>query len=348
VTTIVSLSSELPPHRVTPDDVERHLGPVFTDAHRRRLRNALERHPFESRFSVEPLVSLVRLRTLGERHELYREHACALGVSVARRALECASRRARDVTHLLAVSSTGQIFPSLATELARRLDLAPGASALPIANLGCAGGVAALGLAADLARGGGEVLVVCVDLPWLHLPLVEPSIVEVLATTQLGDGAAAAVVSARGDGGIELLAGDSCRLPGDVAANARLSETGLRLVSAGLATGDVHDALTSATGALLERAGRLRAELGFWVLQPGSRELLETFADVFELDDAAREPSWRVLHLAGNTIAASALFVLGELAREQRQAGSCGLMIAPGTGRTCELRLLRWHDAPRM
>src|SRR5262249_43171272 len=143
-------------------------------------------------------------------------HAVDLGEAAARDAMAAAQARPGDIVALICVSSSGYLLPSLDVHLVNRLRLNPACRRLPLSQLGWAGGVAAISLAAELLRHRrqGQVLVVAVELPSLMLQLGEPSMTDLLSLTQFGDGAGAAVLSPETtDGSFEVLATKSVLLP---------------------------------------------------------------------------------------------------------------------------------------
>ena len=83
-----------------------------------------------------------------------------------------------------------------------RLKLRPDCRRLPIFGLGCAGGVIGLARAADLARAapGSRILFLVVELCGLSFRRDDFTKSNLVATALFGDGAAACVIGAGGDG----------------------------------------------------------------------------------------------------------------------------------------------------
>src|SRR4029077_18562470 len=77
---------------------------------------------------------------------------------------------------------------------------------VPVFGLGCAGGVTGLSLAGRLAKAqpGSLVLLVAVELCTLACRLDELTSANLVATALFGDGAAACIVRAGGDGLAEI------------------------------------------------------------------------------------------------------------------------------------------------
>src|ERR1700686_3073073 len=156
----------------------------------------------ERRYSSVPLEWYERAHGWAERNALYLEHAVSLLGQAAGDALALAKLRPEAIDAVVVVSTTGVATPSLDARLMEKLPLRRDVRRLPIFGLGCAGGVLGLSRAADLARGAPEsrVLLLVVALCALSFRKNDVSKSNVVATALFGDGAAAAIVSCRGDG----------------------------------------------------------------------------------------------------------------------------------------------------
>jgi alkylresorcinol/alkylpyrone synthase len=218
---------------------------------------------------------------------------------------------------------------------------------LPITELGCVGGAAALARADDFLRGfpDARVLVIAVELPSLSLQRDDTTPANLVASALFGDGAAAAVLTARGDRpGVRVLETLSHIFPGSTGAlGFDLHEDGFHSVI----SKDIPAILKSEIAALVDklaaRGGLTREDLTCFVLHPGGKKILGAVEDGLGLPREATQPSWDVLRDYGNQSSASVLFVLHEwLTRRQTPAGSHGVLAAFGPGLTTEMLLLRW------
>jgi len=289
------------------------------------------------------------LRTLEERTRLYTEHAIALGTQAAEDALAAASCDRSAVNILAAVSSTGYIVPSLDAHLAGRLGLNPACQRVSLTQLGCAGGVGALSLAAQLLAGNERrrALVVSVELPSLCLQGAEPSVADVIASIQFGDGVAAAVLTTGDQGdGPEIVATRTVLFPDSLdASEVRLTETGLRVVQSRDFIRTVRRHVGDAVDTFLRAQSLHRSDVGFWLIHPRTPQLLETIGKILEVPERALRPSWAVWETCGNIVSASVFFMLRYLQREMPpREGDWWIMLAPGVGVACEMALLRWHE----
>lgn len=300
--------------------------------------------------------------TTSARMSLYREHAGALSVLAARRALEDAKVDAREITHLIAVSCTGLEAPGVDVELMTSLQLSAGVQRLNLGFMGCHGGIVATRAAAALvesARGRvGEqrtprVLAVCTELCSLHFQRTARGDQHV-ANALFGDGCAAIVVSeARGaadTGDLAICSASSRLFPDSTGAMGwRIGDHGFEMM------------LDRSVPALLqEQLGGwiwpwLQSEMGRsvtagdidWCVHPGGPRVLDAVQRGLGLDATSLEQSRRVLHDHGNMSSATVLFILDRLRRQAADARSSSrrpiVMLAFGPGLTGEAALL----APR-
>jgi alkylresorcinol/alkylpyrone synthase len=346
---IVATATAVPPHTATQEEVKARLREMLQlDA--RRLEAALslfDHTAVERRHSVYPLTEFGRPRTLGEISTVYREHALVLGRDVAKRALAAARVAPGEVDLIITVSCTGIMIPSLDAYLVDDLGLRRDVRRLPLTELGCSGGAAALARAHDFLRGfpAARVLVVAVELPSLSMQRGDVTPANLVSTALFGDGAAAAVLVGR-----DVDAGPGLRVL-DTLAHIFPSSTGV--LGFELRDDGFHSVLSKVIPALLKteianhvralaaRAGLARADLSFFVLHPGGRKILGVVEDELVLTREDTQLSWDVLRNYGNQSSASVLFVLDETLSKRRPApGARGLLAAFGPGLSVELLLL--------
>jgi alkylresorcinol/alkylpyrone synthase len=352
---IASTVTAVPRYAATQAEVKARLRDVF-DLPGRRLDAAMElfdHTAVETRYSVEPIERLGVPRALSDIQDCYREHAFALGRRVARDALARADVAAADIDLIVTTSCTGIMIPSLDAYLVDDLGLRADVRRLPITELGCAAGAAALARTHDFLVGfpGARALVIAVELPSLSMQRADISAANIVSTALFGDGAAAAVlvggeVGARGGAGtVEILETLSHIWPRSTyALGFDLKDDGFHSVL----SKDVPGLLRSEIGALVRdlaaRRGLGREQLSSFVLHPGGRKILGFVEEELGLTRADTQPSWDVLRDYGNQSSASVLFVLEEwLTHRRPAAGTHGVLAAFGPGLTSEMLLLGWN-----
>jgi alkylresorcinol/alkylpyrone synthase len=293
-----------------------------------------------TRHLVAPVKWLLQPRTLGETMRAYAEHAPSLARMAACRALEGANVRPRDIDVVISVSCTGYLVPSLDVQLAREIGLRPDVIRLPLTELGCSGGAAAVAAAHRhlAAFPDHHVLIVAVELSSLSFQKGDRSIDNLTASMVFGDGAAAAVMG----GGPKPL-----RLSILGAATRLLPDTA-HVLGFALRESGFHVVLDRRLPQLIEHSlGPVVAdfkkqlpieEVDFYAVHAGGPRVFDAVESALVLGEADLKPSRRTFAEVGNLSSASILFTLAAL----RPREGDGMAIAFGPGVTIELAHLRW------
>lgn len=347
---ISALATATPEHRVDAAETKAMLAAWLPEDAARRYGRVVDATRIRRRYAVEPFRVLRELQTPDARNATYAAHALALGEHVVRNVLGAAALDGRALDAIVPVTCTGYMMPSLDAYLINTMKLNPHARRVPIMQLGCAAGVGAVGLAAQLLRHAahGHVLIVSVELCSLCLQAAEPSPADLMGSLLFGDGAAAAVVSAGARaGGPEILASRSVLLPdSEDVLQMHFTQTGPRFVLSRELPAQVRRQLRGAAEAFLDGHGVRLPDVRFHVIHPGGPKVLEAVAQSLELSDAAVQPSWQAWERYGNLSSATVFFILeGLQASAPPRDGDLGLMLAVGPGLTCEMVLLRSHGA---
>lgn len=346
--TIVATATAVPPHRASQAEIKDAFARAFPMDARRLdalLTSIFDNAAIEQRHSVYPLEAIGR-RPLGETMLEYRKHALPLGRQVVREALARAQIAADAVDLIVCVSCTGVMIPSLDAHLCGELGFRSDVRRLPITELGCSAGAAALGRAADFLCGfpDGVALVLSVELPSLNLQLGDLSRDNLVSSALFGDGAAAAVVRAGEHAGVQILDSACHLLPRSTdALGFDLRDDGFHCVLSKALPALLRPELAALVDRLLARAGVPRGDLAAYVVHPGGKPILGCVEEALGLRRDQTQPSWDVLRDFGNQSSAGVLFVLEDWIRRRGvAAGAPGLLIGFGPGLTTEMALLRW------
>ena len=342
---LASLRFAVPPHAVDQEEARRLCETIY--AGQTKVLDLLRVFPacgVEKRHLSFPPSYYAERRSFDDRNADFIVKAVDLAAEAARAALERAGLRPEQIDHIVLSTTTGLATPSLDALLVGRLGLRNDVRRWPLFGLGCAGGVGALGRAAEILKGAPRqrALVVAVELCGQVFSHEARTPVDVVGCALFGDGAAAGIVT--GDEvpavpGPMIVQTRSLLFEGSEALMGwRFTSDGLRLVLAESITGLLRSRLKEAVEAAL--AGE-RAQ--FWALHPGGRKILEAYAATLGLSE--RDLAWSKSSLArfGNVSSASALFVLADLlAAGVARAGDRALVAAPGPGFGLETVVLAW------
>jgi alkylresorcinol/alkylpyrone synthase len=347
VATIGPLALATPEHVLSQADVKtavRELVPLAADR-REAVFSLFDAAGVDSRYSVLPLEALHRRRELSETMALYRTHAVALGRRVASECLRRAEIAGRDVDLIISVSCTGVMLPSLDAHLANDLGFRSDVRRLPLTELGCVGGAAALSYARDFIAGHPEanVLVVSVELPSLSFQRHDLSPANLISTAIFGDGAAAALVTGRPIAGVRLVDTASHLFPDSLGALGFDLETdGFHVVLGRELPGLVRAEIARLVAELLARNDLSREQLRAFALHPGGRRILDAIQEQLQLRPEDTQPSREILRSHGNLSSATVFFVLHEWMKRRPPSGAYGLLGAFGPGFSSELAVLQW------
>jgi alkylresorcinol/alkylpyrone synthase len=297
-----------------------------------------------------------------ERTEAYQRVGMSLAERAARDALSRAGVAPREVTGVVFVSTTGIATPSLDSRLANRLGFQAGVTRLPVWGLGCAGGVAGLARAAELAgaRPEGHVLLVALELCTLSFDIASAVPREpgggggfdkksLIAASLFSDGCAAAVVSGDRTGSgprLDYLAGTSHLFPDTERVMGWDVEDGhLEVVLSPRIPDIVRTELPAIVAPFVQRNLGPARWPDRWILHPGGAKVMDAYRDALGLLEADAEPGSRVLRQFGNMSSPSVLFALADsLDRRAPKEGESFLLAALGPGFASELALLAMSD----
>jgi len=330
---LLALSTALPPFVLRQADIEHRARAYFAGAAAldlERLMPVFANAGIETRYSCVPLEWYDRAHDWAERNELYLEHAVRLLERAARSCLAATALAPDQIDAVVTVSTTGIATPSLDARLLNRLGLRSDVIRLPIFGLGCAGGVAGLARAADLARArpGAHVLFLVVELCALSFRRGDNSKSNVVATALFGDGAAAGIVSTAGDGPRLGPAGEHTWPDSLDVMGWDVMEDGLKAIFSRDIPALVRSKLRAAVDAFLVRHGQSFADIDQIVCHPGGVKVLAAIEEAFALGPRALDHARQVLRDCGNMSAATVLFVLDRTLK----AGASGRMLLSALG----------------
>lgn len=267
--------------------------------------------------------------TTAARMALYAEHAPALALSaIARLDTDLSG-----ITHLVVASCTGFVAPGVDQIIARTLGLSPTVERLLVGFMGCYAAVTALRSAAHIVRSepDARVLVVTVELSSLHLSRTD-TLESLLAMLQFGDGAAAALVSAKG-AGLSIEAPFATTLPdSEELIRWDIGDNGFLMHLSGQVPGRIAEALRD-PALVRTLAGGNAAQVDAWAVHAGGRSILDAVEHGLGLTADALSDSRHVLHEGGNMSSSTLMFVL---ARMMGRPVERGVALAFGPGLAAE------------
>ncbi|WP_445445180.1 type III polyketide synthase [Clavibacter sp. km3a] len=294
----------------------------------------------------------------GARNDTYIREAPALLLGAARQAVEeAAGIEAADVTHVVTVSCTGFYAPGPDYAVVRGLGLGAATQRFHLGFMGCYGAFPALRMAAQFCAADPDavVLVVCVELCSLHLHSSDDADT-IVASSVFGDGAAAAIVTARpaptGYTVLDLDAFETVLTPvGEDDMAWTIGDQGFDMVLSSYVPKIIDEHITGALEPLWAQVPALQgvapADVEDWAIHPGGRSILDRVEDRLALAPAQLQASRSTLAEVGNMSSATVLFVLRRILHRTPPADvpgvEHGVLAAPvatsgaGAGRVCAM-----------
>jgi len=253
------------------------------------------------------------------------------------------------VTHLFFTTVTGIATPSIDGRIISMLGLRPDVKRTPIFGLGCSGGAAGLGRAADYLNAYQDEVAVLLSIELCSLTLQrdDTSVANVIASGLFGDGAAAAVL-----GRTEVpcptrprvVASSAFLYPDTVdVLGWEVVESGFKIVLSSRLTELIHANIRREVDSFLAARGLERTAIRHWIAHTGGPKVLTAVESALELPEGALARSWKNLREFGNLSSASVLYILTDLLNDgTAEPGDYGLVIGMGPGFSIEIVLLKW------
>ncbi len=337
---LLSLATAVPRYSLSQSDVAAIARRIFDgpDSEIEYMLPIFENAGIAQRYSCVPLDWYLEPVGWQERNRLYLENALDLIATVATDCLDQAGLSAAQVDTILCVSTTGLSTPSLDARLMDRLPFRPDVERLPIFGLGCAGGSLGLARAAALAKAkpGGRVLLIVVELCGLTFRAGDQSRANIVATALFGDGAAAALVTADPDDGVDgtyptLLHWGEHRWPNSQDVMGwRVEPDGFGVLFSKDIPSLIRADFVPALDHFLARCGTDRGALSDYVCHPGGEKVVGAFEEVLGLPSGSMRHARAVLRDHGNMSAASVLFVLERVLADRPEGRLLISSLGPG------------------
>ncbi|MEU1374826.1 type III polyketide synthase [Streptomyces triculaminicus] len=302
----------------------------------------------QKRHLVQPIEDTLKHPGFTMRNARYEREAKARVPDVVRRALDHAELTTRDIDLIVYVSCTGFMMPSMTAWLINTMDFRNETRQLPIAQLGCAAGGAAINRAHDFCRAypGANVLIVACEFCSLLYQPTDLGVGNLLSNGLFGDALAAAVVRGEGGTGVRIEANGSHLVPDtEEWISYGVRDTGFHFIL---------DKRVPGTMAMLAPAMRDMAEphqwdvseLDFYIVHAGGPRILDDLSHYLGLAPETFRYSRETLTERGN-IASAVIF--DALERLFQDGGADhrarGIIAGFGPGITAEIALGTWSGS---
>ncbi len=350
--TLCKPSVIVPEHIITMEDTlkfaqKTHAGKPQLPLALRLIRNT----GVQKRHIIQPIEKTLRHPGFEVRNRIFEHESKKWCPEVIEQALENASLIATDIDAIIFVSCTGFLMPSQTAWLINNLGFRSDTRQIPIAQLGCAAGGAAINRAQDfcMAYPESNVLIVSCELCSLCYQPDDDGISSLLSDGLFGDAIAAAVVRGSGGTGMALERNASYLIPNtEEWISYAVRATGFHFQLDRRVPGTM-EPLAPVLRELATSHGWDIANLDFYIIHAGGPRILGDLSKFLDVDHKMFRHSWATLTEYGNIASAVVLDALRRLFEEGAMAqDATGVIAGFGPGITAEMAVGSWCiDAPQ-
>ncbi|MGW0364641.1 type III polyketide synthase [Streptomyces sp. NPDC002990] len=305
----------------------------------------IENTGVRERHLIQPIDAVLRHSGFDVRSAVYEAESKARVPAVVRTALAEAELEPRQIDLIVYVSCTGFMMPSMTSWLINTMGFRHETRQLPIAQLGCAAGGAAINRAHDfcLAHPGANVLIVACEFCSLCYQPTDLNVGSLLSNGLFGDGIAAAVVRGRGGTGVQLEHNASYLIPDtEDWISYAVRPTGFHFQLDKRVPGTM-EPLAPVMRTVAEEHHWNASKLDFYVIHAGGPRILDDLSYYLDVPPEAFRFSRATLTEYGNIASAVVLDALSRMFDEASAFdGHRGMIAGFGPGITAEFSLGTW------
>lgn len=331
-----SLSTSLPPHCLTQDEVQKRASIIFSGKYPEfdRLSTSFATAGIDRRYSVVPIDWFSEDHGWSDRNAAFMTGAKAMFIEAAERALDDAHWVGSDVDCVVTVTSTGISTPTLDAQVFSEMGFREDIMRVPLFGLGCAGGVSGLSVAQSLAAGqpGAKVLLVVVETCSVSFRADRLQKADIIATVLFGDGSAAACISSVASvhkAAVSLGQGHQKMWPNTLGIMGwDIDDTGFGVIFDRSIPTFVTEEFADATNGALKASNLNHAQIDRYVCHPGGAKVVDAIESALHLEQGCLDAERETLRTTGNMSSPTVMFVM----KSVLDAGTTGQMMACALG----------------
>ena len=299
----------------------------------------------QKRHIVQPIETTLHHPGFEERNRVYELEAKKRCPGVIEEALTNAGLAATDIDLIVYVSCTGFMMPSLTAWLINNMGFRSDTRQIPIAQLGCAAGAAAINRAHDFCKAYPEsnALIVSCEFCSLCYQPDDDGVGSLLSDGLFGDAVAAAVVRGNGGTGIALERNSSYLIPNtEEWISYAVRATGFHFQLDRRVPGTM-EPLAPVLREFAAGHGWDVGNLDYYIIHAGGPRILDDLSKFLDVDRKMFRHSWATLTEYGNIASAVVLDALRRMFEEDPpMPGAKGIVAGFGPGITAEMAVGSW------
>ncbi|WP_210712847.1 type III polyketide synthase [Pseudomonas sp. MWU349] len=336
-----------PQHKITQQQMVDHLESLHADHPRMALaKRMIANTEVNERHLVLPIDELAVHTGFTHRSIVYEREARQMSSAAARQAIENAGLQISDIRMVIVTSCTGFMMPSLTAHLINDLALPTSTVQLPIAQLGCVAGAAAINRANDFARldAHNHVLIVSLEFSSLCYQPDDTKLHAFISAALFGDAVSACVLRADDQaGGFKIKKTESYFLPkSEHYIKYDVKDTGFHFTLDKAVMNSIKDVAPVMEKLNYESFEQNCAHNDFFIFHTGGRKILDELVMHLDLASNRVSQSRSSLSEAGNIASVVVFDVLKRQFDSNLNRGDIGLLAAFGPGFTAEMAVGEW------
>ncbi|OHX14407.1 type III polyketide synthase PhlD [Chromobacterium sphagni] len=336
-----------PQYKITQEQMIEHLENLHGDHPRMSLaKRMIQNTEVNSRHLVLPIDELSVHTGFTHRSIVYEREARAMSSTAARQAISNANLKPSDIRMVIVTSCTGFMMPSLTAHLINDLELPASTVQLPIAQLGCVAGAAAINRAHDFAslNNRNHVLIVSLEFSSLCYQPDDTKLHAFISAALFGDAVSACVLRANDEApGFNIKSTKSFFLPkSEHFIRYDVKDTGFHFTLDKAVMNSIKDVAPVMEKLNQDTYSQQCAENDFFIFHTGGRKILDELVNKLSLPADKVAPSRHSLSEAGNIASVVVFDVLRRRFESKPKTGSVGLLAAFGPGFTAEMAVGQW------
>ena len=313
---------------------------------RRMAVRIIEGSEIERRAAPFPIETVFSDLTFKEKNDLYTQAAIQLAEQALTKVLTHSHTQPGEIDYIITTSCTGFMIPSVDAYLIDRLGLRQNVRRLPVTEMGCAGGTAALIYAHDFARANPNltIAVVSVEIPSITFQPDDLSMENLVSTALFADGAAAVILGPTAHVRPAIVDTDMYHFPQSThLMGYKLHNTGLKIVLDRAVPDAIHQHFSEIFFGLLDRNGLKPEDIHNYMFHPGGKKIIARVEDFIGRYGKDISDSRAVLRECGNLSSATILHILERVMHKPHAPGELGYLLAFGPGFTAQSLLVKWQ-----
>nr|BAD00181.1 PhlD [Pseudomonas fluorescens] len=347
MSTLCKPSLLFPPHKITQQQMIDHLEHLHDDHPRMALaKRMIQNTQVNERHLVLPIDELAVHTGFTHRSIVYEREARRMSSLAAREAIENAGLTTDDIRMVAVTPCTGFMMPSLTAHLINDLGLRTSTVQLPIAQLGCVAGAAAINRANDFASLSPQnhVLIVSLEFSSLCYQPDDTKLHAFISAALFGDAVSACVMRADDKApGFKIAKTGSYFLPNsEHYIKYDVKDSGFHFTLDKAVMNSIKDVAPMMEELNYETFNQHCAQNDFFIFHTGGRKILDELVLQLDLEPGRVAQSRDSLSEAGNIASVVVFDVLKRQFDSGPVAGATGMLAAFGPGFTAEMAVGEW------